>query len=144
MTRKTPVSVIALIALLTLLALAGCSNESGTSPADITAAFRAAGLEAENERPLTAADMGAAPMMHKDGLYIYLPGLGENKGGRVMVFDNEGDRDVTAVYYEELCRASALFCSHVIKQGVYLVQLNGDLPDETADLYRQALAEIAR
>jgi hypothetical protein len=105
---------------------------------DVIAAFKAAGLEAENTRPLTKDDYGLAPYVCK-GIRFFIPSMGVDKGGRLFICDNNEDRDSLKDYYEKLGKASAAFFSWVFVKGNVLVQINGNLAEDIARKYEQAI-----
>jgi hypothetical protein len=125
------------IVLLLSVLLTSCASPSVTGD-DVVQAFKAAGLEAENTQPMTKDDYGAAPYLCT-GTRFYIPSLGENKGGRILVCDNAADRDAMANFYTELGQSSALFFSWVFVKGNVVVQINGDLPEEQAIKYEAAI-----
>ncbi len=107
----------------------------------VIVAFKAAGLEAESPRSLTRKDYGAAPFVCK-GLRFLIPSLGEDAGGRAFLCPRKADGDRLAKYYTSLGEQSAILFSHVFQQPPYLVQINGDLPDEQAAKYETALQQF--
>lgn len=109
----------------------------------VIAAFRAAGLEAEDVRPLTKDDYGMAPMMATEALRFYIPALGEGAGGRLFAFANQADLETTQKFYVEMGRASALAFSWTFARANILVQINGDLPEDQARKYEKALQDIS-
>lgn len=128
--------------VLIILTLAACSG-GGSQPtaADVITAFKDAGLEAEDTRPLTKEDYGVAPYVCT-GTRFFIPSVGAERGGRVFICDNDKDRDTLATYYTELGKSSAAFFSWVFVKGSVLVQITGDVPEETARKYETALNEI--
>lgn len=131
------------IYLLTLIVftLAACSGGSKTTSADVITAFKDAGLEAEDTRALTKDDYGVAPYVCT-GTRFFIPSLGADRGGRLFVCDNDKDRDSLNTYYTEMGKASAALFSWVFVKGNVLVQINGNVPEETARKYETALNEI--
>lgn len=135
------------------LALAACGGDSGddattaapAAPAvsadDVIAAFVAAGLEAEGARPMTRDDYGAAPEVGA-GVRFLIPSLGADKGGRVIVVPDAGERARLVSFYRDLGAQSALLASHVFEAGAVVVQLNGDLADDVAAGYDAALQTV--
>lgn len=109
----------------------------------VIAAFRAAGLEAEDVRPLTKDDYGMAPMMATAALRFYIPSLGPGAGGRLFAFANQADLETTQAFYVEMGRASALAYSWTFARANILVQINGDLPEDQARKYEKALQDIS-
>lgn len=105
-------------------------------------AFRAAGLEAEQSRPMTKDDYGMAPMTAIEGTRFLIPSLCEDCGGRVFSFASPEDLEMTRVFYVEIGRASAWLFSWVFVKDNILVQINGDLPEDDANQYQAALDAI--
>ena len=103
-------------------------------------AFAAAGLEAENVRPMTVDDYGMAPMTAVEGSRFLIPSLCADCGGRIFSFASQKDLDAMEAFYVELGKSSALFFSWVFTNDNILVQINGDLPETTAQQYEAALA----
>jgi len=103
-------------------------------------AFKAAGLEVENPRAMTKDDYGMAPMLAIEGTRFLIPSLCPDCGGRVLSFSSQEDLETTKAYYIELGRSSAAFFSWVFTKDNILVQINGELPEETAKQYEAALA----
>lgn len=125
-----------LLALLVLVLLTACAKQ--VTGDDVVASFKAAGLEAESTRPMTKDDYGPAPYVCT-GTRFYVPSIGADNGGRIFVCDSTEDRDSLANYYNELGKSSALFFSWVFIKDNVLVQINGDLPEETARKYEAAI-----
>lgn len=130
------------VLLLLVVLLGACSSESGgLTTDDVVQSFKDAGLEVEDVRDMTKDDYGMAPMTATDGVRFLVPSLGENAGGRIMVFDNEDDLDQTKAYYDELGESSAMLFSWTIKHENALIQINGDLPESKYEEYKKALQE---
>lgn len=78
------------------------AKPGATSTADaVVAAFKAAGLEAEQPQPLTKDDYGLAPLVGS-GLRFLVPSLCADCGGRVFVVPDDGERARLKGFYEEL------------------------------------------
>lgn len=139
MCRQTA-RLLSMLLLLPLL-LSACGGTAKTvQAADVLAAFKAAGLEAEQAHAMTKADYGMAPMLCQDGAQRFLiPSLGTSTGGRVFVCSSPSDRDALKAFYDKLAQASALFFSWTFVRGQVLVQINGDLPEAQARKYEAAL-----
>jgi hypothetical protein len=112
------------------------------TPEQVIAAFKAAGLEAENPMPMTPADYGLAPMVATKGIHILIPSMCSDCGGRIFSFANSADREIMADYYNKFARASAALFSWVFEQNNILVQINGDLPQTQAMKYKQVLDSL--
>jgi len=109
---------------------------------DVVQAFKRAGLEAEGIRDMTKEDYGLAPMVARDATRFLIPSLCADCGGRVFSFQSQADLDRTKSYYVEMGRASAIFFSWLFVKDNILVQINGDLPEERARQYDQALQSL--
>lgn len=138
---------LAVVALAGLALLAGCGggDDAGDAPVSARAvvdAFRAAGLEAEDARPMTNDEYGLAPKRADDALRFFIPSLGPDSGGRVLVYRDRADLEAMKAYYAELSETPAFF-SWVYQEGDVLVQINGRLPEEQARRYAATLAEVA-
>ena len=133
--------MLILVVLLTV-ACGGSSNgdsdKASVTPDDVIAAFQSAGLEADSPTPMTKDDYGMAPMVG-DGVRFLIPSLGANMGGRVIVVPDKSERERLVAYYTDLGKQSAAFASHVFQSGDVVVQINGDLPDDQAAQYQDAL-----
>lgn len=122
-----------------VLVLVGCASPAKTlQPEGVIAAFKAAGLEAENPSALTKDDYGMAPYVGK-GMRFLVPSLGPDKGGRVFAIENKDDFVRLKAYYDELGKSSAMFFSWTFARDNILVQINGDLPEAKAKQYEAAL-----
>jgi hypothetical protein len=115
-------------------------NDEGrvTGTDDVVAAFREAGLEAEDPRPMTVDDYGFAPYIC-DGTRFLIPSLGKDSGGRVFVCADEDDQATLRGYYEDLGEGSAALFSWVFEEDDVLVQINGELDEATARRYEAAI-----
>lgn len=129
--------LIVLLALVALLVGCGASTPSIT-PAQVVEKFKAAGLEAESPTAMGKDDYGLAPFVCQ-GQRFLIPSLGKDNGGRVFVCDNTKDRDALKAYYDALGKSSAIFFSWAFADGPVVVQLNGDLPEDTAHQYEAAI-----
>ena len=105
---------------------------------DVVTAFKNAGLEAESTKQMSKDDYGAAPLVC-EGTRFFIPSLGQDNGGRIFICDNNDDRDSLANYYQDLGKSSALFFSWVFVKDNIVVQINGDLKEDIARKYEQAI-----
>lgn len=105
-------------------------------------AIIAAGLEFANPTSMTKDDYGLAPMSAAEAVHFFVPSMGSDKGGRLYSFANSEDLALMESYYKELGRQSAAFFSWVFVKDNILIQINGDLPEETARKYEAALNSI--
>jgi hypothetical protein len=104
----------------------------------VVAAFKAAGLEAENPSHMVKDDYGPAPYVC-EGTHFLVPKICSDCGGRVFVCPNERDRDLIFDYYNEMGRGSALLFSWAFKKDLIVVQINGDLDEKTARQYEATI-----
>lgn len=127
------------ITVLLATACGGAQQAAVRTPDSIVAAFKAAGLEAEAPAAMAKDDYGAAPMV-AHGLRFLIPSLGADKGGRAFV-GTKAEINQLRDFYEGLGKQSALLFSWVFvsPDGTALVQINGDLPQDQALKYEQAL-----
>lgn len=114
-------------------------SSGGVTTDDLVAAFKVAGLEAENAREMSAKDYGAAPMVASQAMIFGIPSVCSDCNGRVFTFEREADRNTLKAYYETLGKSSALLFSWVFVEGNSLVQLNGDMEEATARKYEAVL-----
>lgn len=111
--------------------------------ASIIAAWKAAGLEAEDAYQMQAKDYGLAPFVCKGTRFI-IPSLGktdsgDGKGGRLFVCANDKELEALKTYYTKLGEAGAFFASHLYASGPALVQINSELDKAVADQYGNVL-----
>jgi hypothetical protein len=112
------------------------------SAADAVAALTAAGVEFADARPMTKDDYGLAPMTAAEGIRFMIPSLCEDCGGRLYSFADLKDLELMEAYYVELGRSSAILFSWVFTQDNILIQINGQLPEETARKYETAIKSL--
>jgi hypothetical protein len=106
-------------------------------------AFKAAGLEVENPRPMSKPqDYGAAPTIDAEATQFTIPSTGEGGGGgrgHVYSFASEDDLEKMVQYY---ANASTDNFSWVYVRDNVLVQVDGQLPEEKAKQYEAALGNV--
>lgn len=105
---------------------------------DVIAAFQAAGLEAEDARAMTKDDYGLGPFVGT-GTRFFLPSLCDDCGGRIIITDNNEDTEAIREYYVTLGETSAAFFSWVTVRDNVVLQMNGDLPEESFHQYETVL-----
>ena len=101
--------------------------------------FRLAGLEVSNPRPMTSDDYGLVPMLATQGTRFFIPTVCPDCGGRIMSFANQEDLVIVRDYYAQMTRFGAVLFSWVFVRNNILVQINGELPEESARVYEAAL-----
>ena len=104
--------------------------------------LKAAGLEAESTRPMAQEEYSLAPMMTTEGIRFFIPSLGEDRGGRILIFDDVEKRDTTRDFYVKAGEQNALIFSWVYVKDNVVVQINGDLPEDQAKKYETALQSL--
>ncbi|HBY93183.1 MAG TPA: stress protein [Chloroflexi bacterium] len=127
--------------LFLILVTTACGNNNGSQKItadDVVTAFKNAGLEAESTTKMTKDDYGMAPFVC-EGTRFLIPSLGDDSGGRIFICEKKEDLDNLAKYYNDLGKSSAMFFSWVFTKGSVLVQINGDLAEDTAKKYEQAI-----
>lgn len=129
---------ILLLVLSAVLVACGGGGGSDITPQDVIDSFEAAGLEVGDYRPLVAEDYGLLPVIPEEGIRFFIPSLGDNAGGRVMLYEDEQERDAAKEYYDTLSE-NPLFASWTYTHGNILVQINGSLDEATAGEYEAAL-----
>ena len=103
-------------------------------------AFKAAGLEIEDPRPMNKPkDYGPIPMSDLEGTQFNLPSSGEGAGGHIYSFASEGYLERMVKYYADM---SADNFSWVLVKDNILVQIDGRLPEEKAKQYEAALGNL--
>lgn len=105
-------------------------------------AFKAAGLEAEDAKPMTVDDYGLAPMVAIEGTRFLIPSICPDCGGRLFSFASAEELEITRKYYDMLGKGSAVFFSWLFVKDNLLVQINGDLPEEKAREYEAVLTSL--
>ncbi len=125
--------------ILNLIAGANPNRYDKWTSAQVVDAFRDAGLDVGNPRPLTKADYGLAPYVGKEGTRFFIPSLGSDRGGRIISFENAEELARLQKYYVDAGKASAAISSWVYVRDNVLVQINGSLPEDRARRYEDAL-----
>jgi hypothetical protein len=126
-----------------LLALAACSGGKASNEQltvdDVVKAFEDEGL-AENAKEMTKDDFGMAPMKSDEAKIFSIPSMDGN--GRILSYENDEDLEEMKEYYDKLGEGNAMFFSWTIKKDNILIQLNGDLPEEDFNKYKEKLESM--
>ena len=105
---------------LLAFSLFGCNPKPVTAE-KVISAFKSAGLEAANVRPMSTDDYGTAPQVCH-GTRFFIPSLGPDNGGRVFICDNTEDRDSLTKYYNGLATRGSIYTSWVfVKDNVVVI-----------------------
>ncbi len=115
------------------------SQRPSVTAAQVIAAFKAAGLEAESPTPMTAKDYQPAPYSGDQAAHFLIPSLCAECGGRVFIFSDADNQEAVAGFYHSLSLRGGPYFSWVFQKGNILVQINGDLPQDKAKAYQAAL-----
>lgn len=129
-------SVISIV--ISSLACSLLSAGTKLKPQSIIDAFLEAGLEAEAVYEMKPDDYGLAPLAD-EGLRFLIPSICEYCGGRIMYYEDITYLNKAKNYYESLGKEMAALFSWVFVRDHILVQINGELPEEQARKYEQAL-----
>ena len=140
---NTTIATVA-VTTVTVLATTFASFQQKYKSQEAIDVLKAAGLEAEQVRPMTAKDYGSIPYLGVEALRFFVPSIGFDNGGRVLTFDNMDSLERTKEYYDELGRYNPAFYSWIFTVENLLVQINGKLPDNKAKQYEVALGKLGR
>ena len=136
-----------LLAVVLMVGLAACGGGAAGGASytadQAVAAFKAAGLPADNPQPMGAKEYGAGPMLGK-GIIFQPTGLCEKCNVRVIAFENDADLQKLKAYYDDLGKGSALLASHTFVHGNLLVQMAArqGVSDADAKRYEAALKTV--
>ncbi len=136
--------------LLALLVISACGSGApassgggggggggGTSDT-VIAAFKAAGLEAENQRAMTQADYGSAPFLCS-GTQFSLPSLGSDKTGHLFICELREQMTSLKTYFNVRSQGNPELRSWTFSKDTVLLQLDGSMPRDIAQKYEAAL-----
>ncbi|MFL0582609.1 hypothetical protein ACH0B6_08555 [Solibacillus silvestris] len=98
--------------------------------------FKAEGLEIGEISDLENKEFGN---LREEGKRILVPSLGEDAGGRLFKFKDSKGLEEAKSYYDEISNSGPMFYSHVHVNGLYLLQMNGDMSDEDFARYAATL-----
>ncbi|HVF00826.1 MAG TPA: hypothetical protein VNA27_05730 [Rubrobacteraceae bacterium] len=117
------------------------TTASTIGPDEVIQAFQNAGLEVGETYPVEAEPgwyETLVPKRYAQAVRFRIPSLGGDAGGRVFVFDSEGDLVATRNYYESL---NPPVLPYVYVKDQVLLQITTDLPKAEADRYGAVLQE---
>ena len=109
--------------------------------AEVVQAFRDAGLEVGESYPVEQEpgwEERPVPRTYEEATRFLLPSLGEDAGGRVFVFGSETDLHAVRDFYEGLAPSAR---PYVYVEGLVLVQVSNQLPEDEAERYSTVLRE---
>lgn len=125
-----------LVLFLSVLFLTGCGVSSSLTVNEIAQKFKDEGLELGGVSDLPSKEFGDTRI---EGIRILINSLGEDSGGRLFKFKSEKDMENALNYYVELGKSGPLFYSHTHSNGVYLLQMNGDMEDSEFKKYVEVM-----
>ncbi|MCM3444396.1 hypothetical protein [Metabacillus halosaccharovorans] len=126
-----------LVLLFSVMILTACGNGTkGLTSSEVVTAFKDAGLKAEESREMTKDDYGMAPMKAEEGTIVK---IGDDMNARIMSFENESDLNETKEFYDKLGEESAMLFSWTLAKDNILIQMNGDLPEDKYNEYKEVL-----
>ena len=133
--------ILFIITCLLMAVLVACGKEEATTNADVIQQFKEDGLEVGETPELDKKDFGNT---REEGTRILVPTLGDDAGGRLFKFEKDSDLEDAKAYYDELGAAGPIFYSHTHKAGDFLLQMNGDMPDEDFKKYADSLDKMIK
>ena len=133
-----------LIALLSIALLAACGGDEASSDYkvdDVVQAFKDDGLDIGDVTDLPSKEFGNT---REEGKRILVPSLGEDAGGRLFKFKDQEGLDEAKAYYDELGNSSPMFYSHTHANGLFLLQMNGEMEDAEFEKYVSTMDELLK
>lgn len=130
-----------------VLMIAGCSSSAAKSvtSADVIAAFKAAGLTADNPREMAPTDYGIAPALCKGTRFDMAPMPGVRAGletklyGQAFVCDNAADQTRLKETYDGFGKIAGMLAMYTYTKGPVLIVIDGQAGKDVADRYGAAL-----
>ena len=130
------------LVLTLILGLAACGGEeSSVTTDDIIQSFKDTGLEIGEVSDLPNKEYGNT---REEGKRVLIPSLGDDAGGRLYKFKDQDGLDKAKSYYDELGNGSPLFYSHTHANGLFLLQMNGDMEDTEFEKFKNAMDEALK
>ncbi|WP_337033177.1 stress protein [Paenibacillus illinoisensis] len=133
---------VLLVLLGAILFISGCNSGSKVSSADVVSKFKEAGLEAENAKQLGENDDIKIDPDDGEATRFYLPSIQDTATGHVFVFNNQDDLNEVKTFYEDLGKQSELFKSWTYAKDNILLHLNGSMPEEQFNKYKEVLDSL--
>ena len=124
-----------------ILFACGNSQTSSHSANDVIDGLSSTGLLSDVASDLPNDEFSGS---REEGKRILVPSLGEDAGGRVFKFKNEKGLKEAKKYYDELGKSSPLLYSHTHANGLFLLQMNGDMSDEDFEKLKVAMDEALK
>lgn len=108
----------------------------------VVAHFQDSELEFANVSAIPADDTSPLPKTYTAAMHFAIPSLCPDCGGHVFTFASNEDLQIVHDYYAGMGNAWSALDSHLFTRANILLQINGDLPNEKAEQYRQALYSL--
>lgn len=105
---------------------------------ELVAKFEEAKLPVTDPKDMVPDDYGMAPMVAEEAM-IFKVDAEKDQNARVFKVDNEEDLNKLKSYYDDMAKESAILFSHTYAKGKFLIQANGEIPQETFDKYQQVM-----
>jgi len=135
-----------ILLLVIVIAAAGCSGQAAKqTPADLVAAFKAAGLVADNPREMAPTDYGIAPALCKGARFEIAPmpgvraGLETKRYAMAFVCDNAQDQARLKDAYDNFGKVAGMLAMYTYTKGPLMVVVDGQAGKDVADRYGAAL-----
>ena len=133
-----------ILLLVIVIAAAGCSGQAAKqTPADLVAAFKAAGLVADNPREMAPTDYGIAPALCHGIRFDMAPtvsyGATFPHAGRAFVCDNAADQARLKDAYDNFGKVAGMLAMYTYTKGPLMVVVDGQAGKDVADRYGAAL-----
>ena len=136
--------ILTFIMLLSVLSLAACgsgSKEASITTNDVIQSFKDDGLDIGDISDLESKEFGET---RKEGKRILVPSLGEDAGGRLFEFKDKKGLEAAKSYYDDLGKDTPLFYSHTYANGLFLLQMNGDMKDAEFEKFKNSMDEALK
>jgi hypothetical protein len=125
----------------------------------VVEAFKVAGLPCEDVRVITDDDyqlegkvcpvgldlttkLGPSPKEAQEGSRFFAPSVCNNCSGRIFSFASREDLQELRTWYTGRGQEFCIFESWLYEKDNILVQISGDMPEEMAEQYEAALANM--
>jgi hypothetical protein len=107
---------------------------------ELVAKFEEAKLSVVEPKDMTPDDFGMGPMVTKEAM-IFKVDAEKDQNARVFKIDNQEDLNKLKAYYDDMAKESAMLYSHTYAKGKFLIQANGEIPQENFDKYTKVMDE---
>lgn len=117
------------------------NKEVAENTEEVIEYFKVEGLEIGEISELENKEFGN---LREDGKRILIPSLGEDAGGRLFKFKDKEGLEEAKSYYDELSNSGPMFYSHTHANGLFLLQMNGDMEDAEFEKFKTAMDEALK